>query len=92
MKNWGGAPFNRLNITNFGFFNNYQLCFAVFSYVVNKFMYSVSCDLSAISVGTGTDRHRPAPTGTDRHRPAQTGTVPIATGTDRHKIARDEFY
>ena len=31
-----------------------------------KITYSVSCDLSAISVGTGTSRHR--------HRPAPTGT------------------
>ena len=64
---------------------------------ISQFKYSVSCDLSAISVGTGTSRHQSAPvaTGTDRHRPVATGTDrhrPVATGTDRHKIARDEFY
>ena len=56
--------------------------------------YSVSCDLSAISVGTGTSRHRSAPVGTSRHRstPVATGTDrhrPAPTGTDRHSADRD---
>ena len=42
-------------------------------------LYSVSCDLSAISVGNGTDQSRPVPTEMCRRRPAQNGTGPIAT-------------
>ena len=48
-----------------------------FDWCMNCHIYSVSCDLSAVPVGTGT--------GTDRN-------VPAPTDTKRHKIARDEFY
>ena len=41
--------------------------------------YSVSCDLSAISVGTS--RHGPVAIGNDINVPVQTGRGPIATGT-----------
>ena len=86
MLNFQGQKLYIFAIENFFSILQYQHWGSFFQDI-----YSFSCNLSATSVGTGTNR-RPKCAGTDRYKTAQTDTEPIATGTDRYKIARDDFF